>query len=136
MARNKKTTTQVESIKHKDKRANIPTEELRDFIADDELAPKTMLYPRDPSLDPQLVWKGKDEQDCEDLAVPVVPVYIQEKIHPQALINALLQSSPSPSGRGQGEGGRGYDQLNLFADFNGGPHDFAQKVDFYHHEQN
>ena len=51
--------------------------------------PKTMLYPRDPSLDPQLVWKGKDEQDREDLAVPVVPIYIQEKIHPQAIIDAL-----------------------------------------------
>ena len=45
-----------------------------------------MLYPRDPSLDPQLVWKGKDEQDRQDLAVPAVPVYIQEKIHPQAII--------------------------------------------------
>ena len=43
--------TKVESIRHKDKRTNIPTEELRDFIADDEQAPKTMLYPRDPSLD-------------------------------------------------------------------------------------
>jgi adenine-specific DNA-methyltransferase len=51
--------TKVESIRHKDKRANIPTEELRDFVAEDEHAPKTMLYPRDPSLDPQLVWKGK-----------------------------------------------------------------------------
>ena len=58
----------VESIKHKDSRANIPTNELRDFVADDESAPKTMLYPRDPSLDPQLVWKGKDEQDRQDLA--------------------------------------------------------------------
>ncbi len=48
----------VESIRHKDKRRNIPSEELRDFIADDESAPKTLLYPRDPSLDPQLVWKG------------------------------------------------------------------------------
>src|SRR3989304_5977065 len=102
----KKNTTQVESIRHKDKRTNIPTEELRDFVADDEHAPKTMLYPRDPSLDPQLVWKGKDEQDRADLAVPVVPIYIQEKIHPQVIIDALLQSSPSPSGRGQGEGGR------------------------------
>jgi len=45
-----------------------------------------MLYPRDPSLDPQLVWKGKDEQDAKDLSVPAVPVYIQEKIHPQAII--------------------------------------------------
>jgi hypothetical protein len=36
-----------------------------------------MLYPRDPSLDPQLVWRGKDEQDRQDLSVPVLPVYIQ-----------------------------------------------------------
>src|SRR5215213_7043671 len=55
----KKSSTPVESIRHKDKRANIPTEELRDFVADDEHAPKAMLYPRDPSLDPQLVWKGE-----------------------------------------------------------------------------
>ena len=50
----KKTTrkTEIESIRHKDKRVNIPTEELRDFVAEDEAAPKTMLYPRDPSLDP------------------------------------------------------------------------------------
>lgn len=125
MARNKKTTTKVESIRHKDKRANIPTEELRDFVVEEELAPKTMLYPRDPSLDPQLVWKGKDEQDREDLAVPVVPVYIQEKIHPQAIINALPRIEQPDD-----------NQPNLFADFNGGPSDFEQKVDFYHHEQN
>jgi adenine-specific DNA-methyltransferase len=81
-----KLATPVESVKHKDKRVNIPTEELRDFVADDEKKPKTVLYPRDPSLDPQLVWKGKDEQDSADLAVPAVPVYIQEKIHPQAII--------------------------------------------------
>ena len=117
--------TKVESIRHKDKRANIPTEELRDFVADEELAPKTILYPRDPSLDPQLVWKGKDEQDREPLAVPVVPIYIQEKIHPQAIIDALPRTEQPDD-----------NQNNLFADFNGGPHDFEQKVDFYHHEQN
>ena len=121
----KNTQKKVESIRHKDKRANIPTEELRDFVADEELAPKTMLYPRDPSLDPQLVWKGKDEQDREDLAVPVVPIYIQEKIHPQAIIDALPRTE-QPGG----------DQTSLFADFNGGLADFAQKIDFYHHKQN
>jgi len=115
----------VTSIRHKDKRANIPTEELRDFVADEEHAPKTMLYPRDPSLDPQLVWKGKDEQDAEDLAVPVVPIYIQEKIHPQAIIDALPRIEQAED-----------KQFNFFADFNGGPHDFDQKVEFYHHEQN
>lgn len=125
MAKKKTAATQVESIRHKDKRANIPTEELRDFMADEELSPKTMLYPRDPSLDPQLVWQGKDEQDREDLAVPVVPVYIQEKIHPQAIIDALPRIEKA-----------GDNQVNLFADFNGGPPDFDQKVEFYQHEQN
>jgi hypothetical protein len=43
--------TKVESIRHKDKRTNVPTEELRDFVADDDQAPNTMLNPRDPSLD-------------------------------------------------------------------------------------
>ncbi len=125
----------VESIRHKDKRPNIPTEELRDFVADDELTPKTMLYPRDPSLDPQLVWKGKDEQDREDLSVPVVPIYIQEKIHPQAIIDDLLAHAARPAGGRVAEEAVAY-QAELFADFNGGPHDFAEKIDFYNHEQN
>src|SRR5437867_12496296 len=96
--------TRVEAIRHKDKRANIPTEELRDFVADDELAPKTALYPRDASLDPQLVWKGKDEQDRQDLTIPVVPIYIQEKIHPQAIIDAMPRIEQ-----------QGADQTNFFA---------------------
>ncbi len=77
----------VTALKHKDKRVNILTEELREFIADKEKKPKAILYPRDPSLDPQLVWKGKDEQDQKPLEVPAVPIYIQEKIHPQAIID-------------------------------------------------
>src|SRR5713226_1993448 len=90
--------TKVESLKHKDKRANIPTEELRDFVKDEERKPKTvtfpgLLYARDPSLDPQLVWKGKDEQDRQALEVPAVPIYIQEKIHPHALIEDLLSET-------------------------------------------
>jgi adenine-specific DNA-methyltransferase len=92
MAPVKKHTTKVETLKHKDKRKNIPTEELRDFVAEDEKQPKTMLYPRDSSLDPQLVWKGKDEQDRQELEVPAVPVYIQEKIHPQALVDDFLRN--------------------------------------------
>jgi len=37
---------------------------------DQEAAP--VLYPRAPSLDPQLVWRGKDAQDAEPLSVPTV----------------------------------------------------------------
>ncbi len=77
MAKKTSNSVPVSSVKHKDKRVNIPTQELRDFVASDESAPKAMLYPRDPSLDPQLVWRGKDDQDRQDLEVPVVPVYIQ-----------------------------------------------------------
>src|SRR5437870_1328655 len=123
MAKKKPTPTPVDSIRHKDKRKNIPTDELRDFVADDEQAPTTVFYPRDPSLDPQLVWKGKDEQDGADLAVPVVPIYIQEKIHPQAIIDALPRMEKT-----------GDRQPDLFADFNGLPAEFDQRVDFYKHD--
>lgn len=122
-----KLSTPIEAVKHKDKRANIPTEELRDFIADEEKSPKTVLYPRDPSLDPQLVWKGKDEQDAQDLAVPAVPIYIQEHIKPQAIIDLIRRNHDLS---------RDYQpnyQPTLFADFNGLP--FEDRVDFYHHEQ-
>ena len=125
--------TPVDSIRHQDTRANIPTEELRGFVADDEASPKTMRYPRDPSLDPQLVWKGKDEQDAADLAVPVVPIYIQEKIHPQALIDDLLSQCARP-GLGLRESELDYQQLDMFADFNGLPEEFDQRVQFYQHE--
>jgi adenine-specific DNA-methyltransferase len=76
----------VDALRHDDKRANIPTDELRDFVAEDERGPEAALYSRDPSLDPQLVWKGKDDQDRTDLAVPSVPIYIQEKVHPRVIV--------------------------------------------------
>src|SRR5260370_12665056 len=87
----------VEATHHKDKRTNIPTRELRGFVEADENQPKTILYPRDPSLDPQLVWKGKNEQDQKDLVVPAVPIYIQEKIPPQALIEDLRPPTAQPA---------------------------------------
>ena len=121
----KKSFKKVESISHKDKRTNIPTEELRDFVEDDELSSKIVYYKRDPSLDPQMVWKGKDKQDHGDLEVPVVPIYIQEKIHPKAIIDALPRFEQP-----------GDDQPNLFAEFNGGPVEFERKVEFYRHEHN
>jgi adenine-specific DNA-methyltransferase len=117
--------TPVESIRHTDTRKNIPTEELRDFVADAEASPDTRLYPRDPSLDPQLAWKGKDEQDRADLAVPVVPIYIQEKVHPQAIVENL---------RATAKAGEPEPDLTLFDDFNG-LDEFDKKVDFYRWDQ-
>ncbi|NLL90710.1 MAG: site-specific DNA-methyltransferase [Dehalococcoidales bacterium] len=122
-ARKNNIKTPIEAVVHKDRRTNIPTEELRGFVAKDENAPKTILYPRDPSLDPQLVWKGKDEQDSYPLEVPAVPIYIQEKILPKYLIEDL---------RAQANEGKPA-QLDLFADFNGIK--FEDMVDFYQHDQ-
>ena len=116
--------TPIDSLKHKkEKRMNIPTKELRGFVEEDEKKPNSILYPRDPSLDPQLVWKGKDEQDRKDLAVPAVPVYIQEKIQPQAIIEDLRRTK-----------GKESFTPSLFADFNGIK--FEELIEFYRHEQN
>jgi adenine-specific DNA-methyltransferase len=121
--------TEVASFKHQDKRVNIPPRELAGFMAEDELAPKTCPYPRDPSLDPQLVWKGKDEQDSADLAVPSVPVYIQEKIQPQAIIENVRKQAAKSKNAGEAEA----QQLDMFGDFN---HiTFEDLVEFYEHEQ-
>ena len=122
MSPKSKSATPVLATKHKDKRANIPTEELRDFVADDEKTPRNILYPRDPSLDPQLVWKGKDEQDRHPLEVPAVPIYIQEKIKPQAIIELVREGAQS--GRPQ--------QFDFYGDFNGIK--FEQLIEFYQHK--
>jgi len=115
--------TPIESTKHKDKRANIPTEELRDFLSEEEKAPTPLLYPRDASLDPQLVWKGKDTQDNQDLQIPSIPIYIQEKIHPQAIIEDFRHQAKKEQAK---------QQLNLFGDFNG--LEFEKLIDFYQHK--
>ena len=42
MAKKPKSPTEITSIRHtKDTRVNIPTEELRDFVAEDEKVPQT-----------------------------------------------------------------------------------------------
>ena len=125
MVSSKKRTekTKIETVKHKDKRANIPTEELRGFLSEEEKKPQTLFYSRDPSLDPQLVWRTKDEQDAQDLEVTAVPIYIQEKIHPQAIIDDF---------RHQVKQEQAEQQLSLFGDFNG--LEFEKLIDFYQHK--
>ena len=130
MARKKKDPTpafpELEATRHKDTRKNIPTEELRDFVSADEAEPKTMLYPRDPSLDPQLVWKGKDEQDREPLEVDVVPIYIQEVIEPRVIIDAIQSRKTTKPDNGGFLPG-------FFDDFEA--MEFDRKVEFYQHDQ-
>jgi len=141
MAKAPTKTLTVETIKHDDAtRKNIPTAEYQSVMQKEELTPVRIAYERrNRDLDPQLVWRGKDEQDWSDLVVHAPPLYIQEKVHPKVLIDDLkrhAEKHPSPaSGRGAGgEGGRGEGaQIDLFADFNGLPDDSA-KTEFYQHD--
>ena len=99
--------TKIETIKHGETRPNIFTAETSDFDVERETNPKPQLYPRDPSLDPQLVWQGKDELDSEDLAVPVVPLYIQEEINPQDIIKAVQYDAERAKAAKEGRVGPG-----------------------------
>ena len=124
------TIKNVEQITHEDaKRKNIPTAEYQSVLDEAQKRPKQLRYPRNTDLDPQLVWRGKDEQDWSDLVVHAQPLYIQEKVHPKALIDELLRESK------EREHEQGQMTPDLFADFNGIPKD-ADKTEFYQHDQN
>ena len=85
---------------------------------------------RSTDLDPQLVWRGKDEQDWSNLVVTAPPIFIQEKVHPKAIINDLMRQSQRNEEERQTQG-----QADLFADFNG-LDDPSMRSDYYNHEQN
>ena len=131
----KSTPKTVETLTHEDdKRRNIPTAELQSVVETQHQGPVPVKYPRNTDLDPQLVWRGKDEQDWSDLVVHAPPLYIQEKVHPKVLIDDLLKQSEAD--RKAAEKASGVkEQLDLFADFNGIP-EGADKTDFYQHDQN
>jgi adenine-specific DNA-methyltransferase len=84
---------------------------------------------RNRDLDPQLVWRGKDEQDWSDLVVHAPPLYIQEKVQPKVLIDELLRETR------ERENEAGQTTADLFADFNGVPKG-VDKTEFYQHDQN
>src|SRR3954451_21537240 len=109
MAKKKSAPVSVDAHKHvADKRPNIPTRETAAFAAADGIG--QAIYERDRSLDPQLVWKGKDEQDAKPFEVPAVPLHAQEKIHPQAIVEDVRRRAADHKHESQ---------LDLFADFNG-----------------
>ena len=119
--------TEINAITHADKRANLPTAEPRaqDFVTPDMERPLPVRYPRDPSLDPQLVWRGKDALDGEDLFADAPAIYIQEKIDPRVIIENLRRTAKRPEEE---------PELTLFDTFDG--LDDLDLVDFYRHEAN
>ncbi len=133
--RRTKQPKRVETFTHDERRTNIPNAEDRSLMDEDELSPIQVAYERrNPDLDPQLVWRGKDSAPLE---VQAPPLYIQERVHPKALIADLMRFSPLPlaGGDAEGRGGRPAKQLDFFADFNGLP-EGADRTEFYEHDSN
>jgi adenine-specific DNA-methyltransferase len=94
MAKKSAAAKSVEALTHDEaKRKNIPTAEFQSVVEKEQQAPKKVRYPRNTDLDPQLVWRGKDEQDWSDLVVHAPPLYIQEKVHPKVLMDDLLRET-------------------------------------------
>ena len=115
--------TPVASHAHDDRRVNIPTADAESFVAEAVVAPRNVEWVRrDPALDPQLVWRGKDAQaDVLDVVTP--PIYIQEKIDPRALVENLRRTAAKPEDE---------PELTLFEEFDDlGP---FEAVEFYEHE--
>lgn len=133
--KNTKAPKAVEALLHEgQKRKNIPTAEFQSVMKAEEQKPVELRYPRNPDLDPQLVWRGKDEQDWSDLVVHAPPLYIQEKVHPKVLIDDLLKQTEKARKEADKAAGKKH-QLDLFAAFNGVA-EGADKTEFYQHDQN
>ena len=125
----------VEALTHDTaKRRNIPTAEYQPVMRDDDRDPIRVAYRRrNPDLDPQLIWRGKDVQDWSDLVVQAPPLFIQEKVHPKVLIDDLARMTRDA--RAEQEAAEHGVQPDLFGDFNGLPDDDA-KTEFYQHDAN
>lgn len=144
MAKKPKTPLTVEALKHDEAtRKNIPTAEYQSLMQKEDSAPVRVSYPRggnglddekaqrNRDLDPQLVWRGKDQQDWSDLLVNAPPLYIQEKVHPKVLIDDLRRETERrEEAKAETQAGN---MADLFADFNGLPSDNA-KTEFYQHD--
>ena len=136
MPRPRRTTTkpkEVIAIAHKDdSRRNNPTAEMEAVMEEAQRQPIQIAYERrNRNLDPQLVWRGKDEQDLSDLVVAAPPLFTQEKVHPKALVDDLMRISKQRKAKGERAE---QPSLDLFADFNG-LHDPNARTEFYEHDQ-
>ena len=134
----KQTPKSVETITHEEaSRKNIPTAEYQSIMQKDDQNPVEVKYPRGDNrleaekeqrngdLDPQLVWRGKDQQDWSDLVVHAPPLYIQEKVHPKVLIDDLRRQTEEAE---RADALNSEMQADLFADFNGLPDEGAKTI--------
>jgi len=129
----KKTTNskkEVTSFTHDESvRPNIPTAEQESVMHEEQKSPIRVAYERrNPDLDPQIVWRGKDMQDWSDLVVKAPPLYIQEKVHPKVLIDDLLRKTEKSEDDAA-------NQFSLFQTFEKDLEE-SEKTEFYKHDQN
>ncbi|MFJ4230622.1 site-specific DNA-methyltransferase [Cellulosimicrobium cellulans] len=115
----------VESIQHPDKRVNIPTADAQEWVRDEHKDVPRVVLERDPSLDPQLVWRGKYDDDVIELVADAPPIYIQEKIDARVLVENLRKTAAA---------GAPEPEATLFDAFDG--LDELDAVDFYEHQAN
>lgn len=102
MAKKSASKLTIETLKHDDAtRKNIPTAEYESVMHAAEKSPVRVAYERrNRDLDPQRVWRGKDEQDGSDLVVHAPPLYIQEKVNPKVLIDDVKPKPKKKLGPG------------------------------------
>lgn len=129
------TSRSVEALTHREAtRKHIPTAEHESVMEKDDRDPIPVAYQRrNRDLDPQLVWRGKDERDASGLVVQSLPLFIQEKVHAKVLVDDLLRRSQQA--RAEKEAADQGFQPDLYADFNGLPNENA-KTEFYRHDAN
>ncbi|MBJ3764391.1 site-specific DNA-methyltransferase [Maribius pontilimi] len=121
---------EVETLTHDATRRNIPTAEFESIMREQDKTPIQLAYERrNKDLDPQLVWRGKDMADWSDLIVQAPPLYIQEKVHPKAIIDDLKRESSTRATAADDA-----PQFDMFSDFNGLP-DAEAATEFYQHDQ-
>lgn len=118
--------TPIEPITHDESRVNIPTPELAPMMDPDDARPIKAAYDlRNPDLDPQLIWRGKDI-DQAAVTADAPPVYLQEQVHPKAIIEDLRAGN-----KRNGEGGG----VDLFDHFGLSDEDREAEIEFYRHHR-
>ena len=120
----------VETFTHEEAtRPNIPSAEHQAVVSDEIAAEIKVAYERrNRDLNPQLVWRGKDDQGLSDLVVNAPPIYMQEKVHPKVLVDDLMRRTEKDQLKEE-------EQIDLFADaFEEAAE--GSSAEFYQHEQN
>lgn len=118
--------TPIDPITHDDERVNIPTPELAPMMDPDDAKPIKVAYQqRNPDLDPQLIWRGKDI-DQTAVTVDAPPIYLQEQVHPKAIIEDLRAGNQR---NGEGSGADLFDHFGITED------DREAEVEFYKHHK-